>query len=505
MNRASALIAGRVAAVAIIGLIAGSCTTEKVVYRDGNTIVDVPANAAKFVGYSTSASKQTACGNCHVDQQGKWRETAHSTAWTSLQASGHSSGSCEGCHSVSKLGNLTTADSVGWVATKDPRYQDVQCESCHGPGLDHITSPGLTNRPFASIAVDTGATFGNGCGECHTGTHEPFVDEWKRSGHGQPARAPAVNNFVSGSNTTCVGCHTAQGTLSAWGVNTAYAEKDQLTTKPLGITCTVCHDPHGGNGIDKQLRFSVTTADATKNLCMKCHQRRSVPDVTSASGPHSPEGPTLLGYAGWFPPNMTSPDQGGAVLATHGSQANPKLCATCHVSRFTVNDPKTGGFVFQATGHSFEATPCLDATGKPAPGPCADTQRTFKACATSGCHGSEAAARSALATGETRIGDLIERLRVMINDRTRVPTTEFSTTDNRYTTAEGSRFNLGLAATLTGTAPSVATAVVKPATVAHNPFLIEQLLINSMKQMQKDYGFPTTSVVGLEAVLSKSR
>jgi predicted CXXCH cytochrome family protein len=493
--------------VALIVAMAGlsACVKDNIVYRDRENFIQPPTAAANFVGYSDTTVKQTACGNCHIDQQGKWSQTAHAGAWKSLQTSGHAAASCEGCHAVSKLGNAATLDAVGYTSTKDARYHDVQCESCHGPGLTHVTSPGLTNRPLASVAADTGATMANGCGECHTGTHEPFVDQWKTSAHGGTPRSPAISNYVSGSNTTCVGCHTAQGALAAWGVNTAYVEKDQMTTKPVGITCVVCHDPHGGTGIDKQLRFSVTTADVTTNLCMKCHQRRAVPDVTSASGPHSPEGPTLLGYAGWFPPNMTSPDQGGAIIATHGSATNPKLCATCHVARFTVNDPATGGFVFQATGHGFNAIPCLDGAGKPTTADCADTQRTFKACTGSGCHGTEAAARSALSTGELRISDLVERLRVMLNDRTRVPSTEFSTTDGRYTTAEGSRFNLGLAATLTGTAPSVTTAVVKPGTIAHNPFLIEQLLINTMKQLQKDYGFPVASVSELEPMLSKTK
>ena len=58
---------------------------------------------------------------------------------------------------------------------------------------------------------------------------------------------------------------------------------------------------------------------------MKCHQRRSVPDSTAARGPHSPQGPMLLGDAGYQPAGFEPDLQ--AVATTHGSERNPRLCA----------------------------------------------------------------------------------------------------------------------------------------------------------------------------------
>jgi hypothetical protein len=39
---------------------------------------------------------------------------------------------------------------------------------------------------LASIKSDTGAAVTNGCAECHSGTHHPFVEEWRMSRHGRP-------------------------------------------------------------------------------------------------------------------------------------------------------------------------------------------------------------------------------------------------------------------------------------------------------------------------------
>lgn len=440
-----------------------ACVNDKIVYR--NVQFPQPATAAKsFVGYSQADTKQTTCGNCHIDQQTKWSATKHSKAWADLKATGRSTADCEGCHSVNDKGNASTDAASGYTSTKDVRYQDVQCESCHGAGLAHVTAPTLSNRPLPSIAVKVGGT--DGCAECHTGAHSPFVEEWSKSGHGFVETSPSTQ-------ADCIGCHTGQGALAAFGVNTNYVEKTSTTPQP--ITCAVCHDPHAVTQ-PHQLRFAVDAPVLEQNLCMRCHQRRSAPDQSSSRGPHSPQGPTLLGTAGWFPPLLIA--QGVTEIdATHGLQtANPKLCATCHVNRATVTDKLTGAFTFQSTGHNFRAIPCLDTSGKPTTDTtCTIAQRTFAACASSGCHATEAAARSAMLSSETTVDVLVAQLNALL---AKVPATEFKTGDNKITTAEGARFNIGLA-TLSG----------QP---VHNPFLVRTLLTTSIQQVQKDYGVSTT-------------
>ncbi|HSH45349.1 MAG TPA: multiheme c-type cytochrome, partial [Longimicrobiales bacterium] len=158
-----------------------SCVDERVVYEE-RPIFDEPIAAAMdFLGYSDADEKLTTCGNCHVGMQAEWEETGHAHAWAGLQASDHAQESCEGCHTVNSLGNLVEGQAGGYLAVEDERYQDVQCESCHGPGLPHVRNPDA-QQPLASIMVDIDGS--NGCGECHSGAHHPFVDEWAESPHG---------------------------------------------------------------------------------------------------------------------------------------------------------------------------------------------------------------------------------------------------------------------------------------------------------------------------------
>ncbi len=474
MTQSTIPVAGRLAAVLIAAVVASSCTHEKIVYRTEPGYTTPPTAAGDFVGYSDTTTKQTVCGNCHVEKQTLWAATKHASAWADLQASGHAGASCEPCHTVSANGNADTVTAVGYTSTKDPRYEDVQCESCHGPGLAHVTAPSLSNRPLASIAVDTGTAIGNGCGECHTGVHEPFVDEWKQSLH-------AAQNSHAMGNASCQPCHTAQGALLAFNVTTDYVEKNQVATNPQPIVCAVCHDPHGSNN-PAQLRFPISTLDPNENLCMKCHQRNANYDPSNTHGPHSPEGPLLIGTAGWWPPGAQM-DTTDTIVATHGTARNPGLCVTCHVNRFTVTDPSTGNFAFQATGHLFVAIPCLDANGLPTTGTCNVSQRSFAACTASGCHGSEAAARSAMTAAQARVALLDSTLARQL---AQVDPAELAPS-NVLTTAKGSQFNLQLAE--------------EPGSVVHNPFLIEALLTASINQMQKDYGIAPQRGVNLHNIL----
>jgi len=443
----------------VAAFVSSSCVDKEIVYRDRVLFEDPPSTALGMLGYSDEASKLTVCGNCHVDAQTNWAGTAHAGAWETLQGSGHAQATCEGCHTVNELGNVLTAPS-GHLAVNDTRYYDVQCESCHGPGLEHVSNPMDSNIPLAPMEAGLDLTLG--CGECHQGTHHPFVEEWEQSGHGQ-------NNAHASERPDCGGCHTGEDALAAWGVNDPYLEEAVVASAEeyLPITCAVCHDPHGSDN-DKQLRYAVDVPSEDLNLCMKCHHKRGGPDLASPQrGPHSPQGPLLIGEAGWIPPNLSLPP--GGVIATHGSEANPKLCAGCHVNRFTVTDAATGAFSFQATGHLFLATPCLDENGLPTAGDCDDNDRYYGACSASGCHG-PGVAQGILFTKRNTLNAMAAELDALLEQ---VPEAEFSTTDDIYTVAEGAKFNSSLGK-MGGTA-------------AHNPFLAEALLVASIAAVEEEY------------------
>ena len=102
-------------------IVLAGCVDEKIVYRDGPNFAAPPAAAANFVGYDDAAAKLTVCGNCHVSQQGKWKETKHAGAWKTLDANAGKQGLCPACPTVNNLGNAVTDTTVGWRSTKEAR------------------------------------------------------------------------------------------------------------------------------------------------------------------------------------------------------------------------------------------------------------------------------------------------------------------------------------------------------------------------------------------------
>jgi predicted CXXCH cytochrome family protein len=405
----------------LVGLVAGlgACTDEQIVYvnRPFNPPVD---EVNGFLGYFDAAAKQTSCGNCHASTQQQWVTSAHADAWDGLQSSGGAQSFCNGCHTVSQLGNAATGPA-GYTAVADESYHDVQCESCHGAGFEHASLPDATDPPLARLAVVNDSTSGT-CGDCHSGAHHPFVEEWSQSIHALVRHS---------DEEECTPCHEGRGALEAWGLEANYIEHGD-PAGAMGITCAVCHDPHGSAN-PAQLRFPLETRDPAQNLCMKCHLRRDVPlamDSTRAlspggsNSPHAPQGSSLIGTAGYQNPNYLDPvliDVAGA--ASHGNVTkNPKLCAGCHVYPFRVLDTTTEDSV-NVTGHLFRPIPCYGPNGVPTDTikNCAYTpvERSFKPCAMSGCHLGENEPAAALSVVRGRIQSLTAELWVNSNGEQR--------------------------------------------------------------------------------------
>ncbi len=485
-------------AIPLAGLLV-ACTSEKLVYRDREPFNEPVAAAAGFLGYYTKADKKTTCGNCHVGHQSDWVGTAHANAMATLPA--NAPASCKNCHSVNARGNIATG-VAGFEATQDAAYNDVQCESCHGPGLEHVKNPEVkANVPLANANLtDPEAS----CASCHNGTHHPFVEQWKLSRHSSIVTSAA-------SNPSCAGCHEGKAALLRFsGQDPNFRDK----TSPAGpwpTTCTVCHDPHA-NRNPGQLRLSANTPDPEQNLCMQCHLRKIEPTGGNSRGnaPHAPQGAVLIGIAGYRPANFTAPE--AEIISTHGSSANPRLCAGCHVNKFTVTDPQ-GGFVFQSVGHTFGAIPCVDAQGIPTGNEgCAYTTaaRTFVGCTSSGCHATQAVASNALASLRVQIALFADILWI--------------DTDNDET-IDAAPLDGGLLAIIKRDFPgaiNASDAVITPADGAefnvklfgedrygngdksfgvHNPFLAKALLAANIAELRATYpGLPPIAM-DLEAMV----
>jgi hypothetical protein len=450
-----------------------------------------PAEAAGFMGYRTSeASNQgeTVCGQCHNSKQSAWVLTVHADAWNGLQNSGHAQEFCEGCHTDNQQGSTSVSEG-GWLTTADSRYYDVQCENCHGPGETHANNPEASNVPLAPLSV--GSDLQLGCGECHAGTHHPYLEQWEESPHSH------IVGFAS-TRDGCNTCHSGQATLVAWGENANYVEK--FDSEQLPVVCGVCHDPHGEAVFEGQLRFPANTSQLEGQLCAKCHNRRPEPDPGSSHGlhPHSPESMLLVGSAGWFPPGS---DIGkGEIRATHGTENNERFCASCHVVFYEITDP-SGEFLLESVGHHFNPIPCTDEQGIPMgfPNECglSANVRSYQGCVDSGCHSSEQAAASALTAAEARMEFLVEELLellLIVDPNMEEPGGEIDAANPTFTVAEGAFFNMALAEF--GSAEWGTDTVLGSAT--HNPFLIESLLIASIEAVEDEYAAILPRVSGID-------
>lgn len=480
------------------------CTTDKIVFRNREPFNPPPDAANGFLGYFDASTKQTTCGNCHVGHQRDWKTAAHSRAFADLNASGSAKGYCFTCHTVSDKGNLV-ASPAGFDAVPDAAYHDVQCENCHGPGLNHVEAPDTPgNQPLAHLAV-LGADSAASCAACHSGAHNPFVEEWSQSGHANSLQeSPGV--YVA-SSASCAPCHEGRAAITSWGSTAHYVERDQPGTAAfLGVTCAVCHDPHGSNN-PKQLRYPLNDISFANNLCMKCHSRRYEPVANSSRGPHAPQGAVLTGTAGWWPTGYDTT----AILATHGNpDVNDRLCAGCHVNQYSHTDTLTNSTVF-STGHLFQPIPCLDANGAPIADdscPFDATSRTWQACV--GCHNSAQGAVNALATIRLTLKNLADQIwidnpnglpaEIGVPDAgdqgllSLVPTTEYNTTDNVITVAEGALFNVRLIGEDRYANGDRSRGV-------HNPFLGPALLTASIDALKATYGLPAPPA-GVQAIMN---
>ena len=503
MRRKRARLLRALSAATVLGsVLLGACSND-IAYQNRPPFNEPADSAAGFLGYYAAAERATTCGQCHTGVQAEWTETAHAHAWATLQANAAAQTSCEPCHTVSHNGNWA-AEPAGYPTVSDTAaaaaYRDVQCESCHGPGLDHLAAP-TAAQPLASGLVAPG-----GCGDCHNGVHHPFVEQWSASKHA------VGDGFSHGDNPSCAECHNGKEALvQQFNVNAPYANKDDGAVMP--ITCIVCHDPHDKT-LEGQLRAPIDQG-STDDLCVKCHNRRSTP-AAPLRGPHAAQGPVVLGgEAGWIPPGY---EWLVGLTSSQGDPAtNPGLCATCHVSPFTVTDPASGDFVFQSVGHTFAAIPCVDATGLPVPGPCTENDRTFAACV--GCHRSEVTARNYFIGFKDRLSTLLDQIWRDLNDNSIIdpaPTdggllpdmllatgdeTQLDPSDQVLTTAEGVLFNAQLAATSERPKFFDGATIVAGDTVSfsahpsggngvHNPRFLESLLTSSIEYAAGFYGLP---------------
>lgn len=179
--------------------------------------------------------------------------------------------SCVSCHSNPDLHlHSPTKDRIGLP-------QSTDCVSCH-----------KNDRKLMHWAFSEHNKAGNNCTDCHAIHSSPA----KLSERGLASHSDRVTE-------RCEACHR--------DVAAQFSMRSHHPVREGGVTCTGCHDPHGGN------RDLLLTAS---EQCLSCHQRLRGPMVFE----HAPVVEDCTNcHAAHGSPNR-------ALLST----SQPSVCLQCH-------------------------------------------------------------------------------------------------------------------------------------------------------------------------------
>jgi DmsE family decaheme c-type cytochrome len=242
---------------------------------------------------------------------------------------------CLGCHPDTRDGIMGTL--MGRIFFRSPRDERERrgCEACHGPGAGHAEAPGGPADGFLTFRADRGESVDarNGaCLQCHRkGSHLG----WEGSAHegrglscshchrvmhpsSQRAQLAAAESrdplrFRRASTEVCLNCHPIER-----------AQLMRSSHHPLRegkLTCTDCHDPHGGGGSDRGLLVAATVNDT----CYRCHAET--------------RGPFLWEHPPAREDCLTCHEPHGSVHDKLLKAKMPRLCQTCHAETRHVSTP----------------------------------------------------------------------------------------------------------------------------------------------------------------------
>ena len=186
---------------------------------------------------------------------------------------------CAGCHNT----GMVIAKGKQGV---DVRYSELNtgCEKCHGPGSAHTGSykaEAIINP--MKLSYDRNI---ESCGQCHSrGVSKPY------GSFGYPWNDKDNKPYMVGEPLDTY----YQFKPGEWGGLQAHAKShhqqwhDLLRSKHSNakVTCTACHDPHGGPN-----RYQLVKQSNNNDLCLACHRKHfSNPEAVQkhSKHPYAPE------------------------------------------------------------------------------------------------------------------------------------------------------------------------------------------------------------------------
>jgi hypothetical protein len=301
------------------------------------------------------------------DMVGPWSRTNHAKAFANLSPLERNNTVCLNCHTTGFLfadrtGNVIDdyPEAFGfddfitdWNEPEGggggaPSFPRGFCESCHGPG------GAGTPPPSSGFQHDYRATLAQGpCMACHNIDPDQQIEGrdyfygWEGDLHVDAHRVREGRVRVADTDP-CYNCHVGQYFIGRMhNKNLVPADIDE----PEGITCVVCHDPHGESGHPFQLRvagevsvrlktnggaedFQTLTFDAgMSGVCYSCHNAFfMLPAV--GEDLHGNQAEMMEGIGGF----TYGRELGGL---THGLRTVPDKCVRCHMIAEHEGEPVT--------------------------------------------------------------------------------------------------------------------------------------------------------------------
>jgi predicted CXXCH cytochrome family protein len=195
----------------------------------------------------------------------------------------------------------------------------IGCEACHGGGREHASDPAVRTTlvptaPWLAVGLPNGRAqaINRVCARCHQVLFSGYPFTWEGGRRDSGAGGSHINSgeardFLLG------GCASA-------------------------MSCTTCHDPHGGSDPQKMRAFDTVAGNA---VCTTCHTELGDPERLRAHAHHAPNGAGAACAACHMPRKNMGLD--GRLTRYHriGSPTDPERvlgdrpleCALCHEDR----------------------------------------------------------------------------------------------------------------------------------------------------------------------------
>lgn len=219
---------------------------------------------------------------------------------------------CAECHEAEAAGSRKSPH--GRFDTSPTPLAEQGCESCHGPGSDHAFNEGEPNT-ILSLAPDSSKAkvINDACLQCHqAGSNQ----HWQGSAH-------------DNAGVACTSCHKVHGKDEvrrrdgeAEVCYQCHADIRAKAYRPYGhplkdhqVTCSQCHNAHGGLGPKELDTFTVNDS------CYSCHAEK--------------RGPFLFEHFPVAEDCTLCHDAHGSIHRGALTRKQPFLCIECHQEQGT--------------------------------------------------------------------------------------------------------------------------------------------------------------------------